>query len=163
MVAAKLTGAFLGMLSVAEWLIAVGDVPYVNVVLNFLSLAGLVIALIYLPRAFKAKGMEAELREKDRIIETRTELAATMTEKVALLAEKAAELGGLLDHSRADAAAWQARYEEQAQYTAGPALTAITRLLEHTNKEAERRHKEILLALRALRTLGSASPVIDDD
>lgn len=126
---------------------------YVNVALNFASLAILVAGVFVAPRAFRAKRQEAQLQEKDRLIHGHQQLAALKEEEADAFREKAAELGAALDDARSEASAWQARYQEQSQYTAAPALDAIRQLMEQNSVESERRHKETLLVLRSLRAL----------
>lgn len=126
---------------------------YVNVVLNLLSLVALVGGLVMAPRAFRAKRVEGELAQMQRLIEGHKSMAELKEEEATAAREKAAELGGLLDSERTAAAGWQARYEEQSQYTAAPALEAIRRLMEDNALESERRHRETLLVLRSLRAL----------
>lgn len=129
------------------------DPNYVNVALNFASLVILVAGIFLAPRALKAKRQEAELREKDRLIEGHHRLASMKEEEADAFREKSAELGAALDEARSEASAWQARYQEQSQYTAAPALEAIRTLLEQSEKAAAHRHTEMLMVLRALRAL----------
>lgn len=163
LLAAKLSVIVLGLLAAVRWMLATDNLPYVNTILNFASLAILLAGVIIAPRAFRARAAEAQLKEKDRIIETRTQLAQAAEESAQLAKDKAAELGAMLDHSREDAATWKARYDEQSQYTAAPALDAIQKLMERSEEEAKRRHREMLLTLRALRHLVPGSPSLDAD
>ena len=142
----------LGGMAAAKWWAGVGaSVPDgVNVVLNFASLAVLLMGLWIAPRAFRAKAAEAQIAERDKIISGHKQLAELKEQEADAMREKAAEIGGRLDQAQAEATAWKARYEEQQRYTAQPALETITKLLEHNNTEAERRHTELLFALRAL-------------
>lgn len=140
---------------------SVADNPnYVNVALNFASLTILIAGVFLAPRALRAKRQEAQLQEKDRLINGHKQLAELREEEAAAAKAKSAELGAALDEARSDASAWQARYQEQAQYTAAPALEAIRELMEQNNTESERRHTETLLVLRSLRAL---IPTADPD
>lgn len=143
----------------AEW----KPPPFLNVSLNVITVIGLLGGLVVAVKAFRSKTMEGELKERDRIVQMRTQLAEAAEAARDSAAGKAAELGGLLDTARSDAAAWQARYEEQSNYTAGPALEAIEKLLSRNNEESERRHREMLLALRALRQLVPGRPALPVD
>lgn len=136
----------------AVGLVAASQIQLLNTALNVFGVIAFLLMLWLAPRAFKAKGMEAELAEKDRTIKSRTEAMEVAEDLTEQAKEKSAELGTMLDEARHEASAWQARYDEQARYTAGPALQAITGLLERSEQEAARRHKEMLLALRALRS-----------
>lgn len=153
---AALKAALFGLMTVDMAAVAatVADNPnYVNVALNFASLAILVAGAFFAPRALRAKRQEAQLLEKDTLIRGHQQLAELKEQEANSFREKAAELGAALDESRSEAAAWQARYQEQSQYTAAPALETIHDLMKHANDEAERRHKETLMVLRALRAL----------
>lgn len=142
----------LGGMAVAKWWSGLGaSVPdNVNVVLNFASLGVLVLGLWFAPRAFRAKAAEALLAERDTIISGHKQLLELREEEAHAAKDKSAELGGMLDEMRTTAAAWEARYAEQSKYTAQPALETIQKLLKSNNEEAERRHTELLFALRAL-------------
>lgn len=133
-------------------LVAATQIQLVNTALNVCGVMAFLLMLWLAPKAFKARTMEAELAEKDRTIKSRTEAMEVADDLAQQAKDKSAELGLLLDESRHEASQWQARYDEQARYTAGPALQAITALLERSEQEASRRHKEMLLALRALRS-----------
>lgn len=126
---------------------------YLNVALNFATLLVIVAGLFMAPRALRAKRLEALLAEKDKISVTHQQLAEAKEAEAQAAREKSAELGAALDEARSEAAAWQARYQEQSQYTAAPALEAIRELMEQNSVESERRHKETLLVLRSLRAL----------
>lgn len=139
-------------LAASVGVVAATQIQLLNTALNVCGVIAFMLMLWLAPRAFKAKTMEAELAEKDRTIKSRTEAMEVAEDLAQQSKDKSAELGASLDESRHEASAWQARYDEQARYTAGPALQAITGLLERSEQEAARRHKEMLLALRALRS-----------
>lgn len=151
--ALKLTFGLLVVASLERIWLGTAAPADVNVVLNFVSLAILVAGLMLAPRAFRAKKVEGELKEKDRIIDGHKQLAELKEAEAEAAKEKQAELGNMLDEARSEAAAWQARYQEQSQYTAAPALEAIRDLMVENSAESERRHKETLLVLRSLRAL----------
>jgi hypothetical protein len=148
---AKLIVGWLGALAVVKWWAGVGaTVPdNVNVILNFVSLVVLIGGALFAPRVFRAKTAEALLAERDKIISGHKQLLELREEETGAAREKLAELGAILDETRSTAASWEARYTEQARYTAGPALEMIQKLLTNNDLEAERRHRELLLALRA--------------
>lgn len=140
------------MTNLLTWLVADDQTTSVlNVASITVLIGGLILGALLAPRAFRARALEAEIHEKDAIIATRKEMADTREEEANIARAKSAELGGLLDSARSEAAAWQARYEEQSQYTAPAALDTITQLLKHGDREAERRHLEMLAALQHLR------------
>lgn len=149
-------------LAASAGIFAASQIQLVNTALNIFGVLAFLLTLWLAPRAFKAKTMEAELTEKDRTIKSRTEAMDVAEDLAQQSRDKAAELGGMLDDARHVASQWQARYEEQEKYTAGPALQTITQLMEQGEKAAGRRHKEMLLALRALGS-NRVSPSPDDD
>jgi hypothetical protein len=126
---------------------AAGGPAILNVILNFASLAILIVGVVMAPRAFRAKGLQLALQEKDQVIATKLQLAEARNAEIAQQKERLRDMGFQLDAMQHDAALWRGRYEEQQQYTAEPALEAIKVLLEHTNTQAERRHTEMLAAL----------------
>lgn len=158
---AAIKGALVALMAfdMVTFATTVADNPnYVNVALNFASLAILVAGVFIAPRALRAKRQEAQLQEKNRLIDGHKQMADLKTEEADTYRTKAAELGSLLDEARSEASAWQARYQEQSQYTAAPALEAIRELMEQNSTESERRHKETLLVLRSLRALIPGQP-----
>jgi len=120
---------------------------YVNVVLNFASLAILVGGLFLAPKALRARSAQSQLAEKDQIISTANQLRLLKEEELRTCKDRMRDIGFELDAAQRDHALWRGRYEEQQKYTAQPALEAITKLLETTNQQNERRHQEMLAAL----------------
>lgn len=143
-----LASAKAGTLAAAQQTVDQANGPdYINVVLNFASLAILVGGLFLAPKALKARAAQARLQEKDQIIASSQQLREIREQELASCKERLRDMGLELDGAQRFEAHWRGRYEEQKQYTAEPALVAIKELLDVTNKQAERRHQEMLAAL----------------
>lgn len=127
-----------------------GGPDYVNVVLNFASLAILVGGLFLAPKALRARAAQAQLVEKDQIIATAEQLREIREVEIAAFKDRMRDMGFELDAAQKFEAHWRGRYEEQKQYTAEGALETIKTLLETTNVQAERRHQEMLTALKRI-------------
>jgi ABC-type multidrug transport system fused ATPase/permease subunit len=123
---------------------------FINVILNFASLGILVAGLFLAPKAMRARAAQAQLAEKDQIIATAEQLREIREEEVAACKDRMRDIGFELDAAQKFEAHWRGRYEEQKKYTAEGALETIQSLLETTNVQAERRHQEMLAALKRI-------------
>jgi hypothetical protein len=139
-----LASAKAGILAAAQ---DAGGPDYVNVILNFASLAILVGGLFLAPKALRARAAQAQLAEKDQIIATAEQLREIREVEIAAFKDRMRDMGFELDAAQKFEAHWRGRYEEQKKYTAEGALETIKTLLETTNVQAERRHQEMLAAL----------------
>lgn len=109
-----------------------------------------VIALLLLifgaPRFIRGSQAKAQLEEKDRIIDTKTQTNESQHER---LVELDRELKHALDQvteCEAKAREWQARYEEMSKYTAEGALRELKEIILHESSErAETQNTQIRL------------------
>lgn len=113
-----------------------------------------VIAIIAVPRAFSHARQKAELLAKDEIIKTREQTNDALNDRVTTLAQEKATLAAEVEvcrinakRSEVEAAGYRAKYEEQSKYTAEAALETIEKLIETGDREADRRHTEVMGAL----------------
>lgn len=132
-----------------------------NLVVNVATLVvGLVLAGVFGPRAFKAKQASADLAEKDRTIETHKQTITAM-ETAAVVRDRECErwrtqAAEAIEKARVKseiAAGFQARYEEQSKYTAKEALRTLEQAMVHQSNESERRHVELMEAMRSMSDL----------
>ena len=111
----------------------------VNVVLNFITVAlivgGAILTAILLPKYVGARDSQAQLAAKDEIIETDRQARESLLARVDGLTEEVRECQEAAKVAQLEARQWQARYEEQAKYTAEPALTEV-RIVMGELKEA---------------------------
>lgn len=142
-----LASAKAGVLAASE---RPGSPDYVNVVLNFASLAILVGGLYMAPKAFRARAAQAQLSEKDQVIAGHKQLREVREEELGQCKERLRDMGFELDAAQKFEAHWRGRYEEQQQYTAQPALEALQQLLTQQESESERRHRELIEVLARL-------------
>lgn len=129
----------------------------VNTVLNVLVLVVAALAAIPVLKA----------RRKDAAIQ---DLETTLKAKDARLAEREADLKGAearanqmevaTTHLREQLAAAEAKYEEQAKYTAKGAVTHMEEMLADHSRQVAERHERMLTALDALteKIVGNGSP-----
>jgi predicted RNase H-like nuclease (RuvC/YqgF family) len=154
-------------LAIAAGAAAVDDVNTLNVVLNVVTLVGLLGgAIVFVPRAFRAKQAEADLKEKDRTIETLEQALRAARERITECAEEIAHdkasvaaLNDKVAQYRGIAEGYQARYEEASKYSGEQAFRALER-------ESQRRHTELMGVLHALQeTVGERrqSNLVDVD
>lgn len=137
--------------------LAVSKIPDANLVLNFLML---VVLLFGAPRFFRSKQAEASLAEKDQTIATHEQsLSATRARIDTLdhdLTDIRARNDELIERNRKlseVAAGFQARYEEAQKYTAKEALRTLEQAMSHQADESERRHLELMAAMRSMSDL----------
>lgn len=118
-----------------------------NLVLNLVTVGLALVALITIPRALRATRQKAELEAKDRVISTREQDNHALRDRLNTLDEELVTCRDNATAAEKASAEWQARYQEQGKYTAQQALTTIERLIESGDKEADRRHGEVMAAL----------------
>lgn len=98
-----------------------------NTVLNVLMLVGLALgAVLFAPRAWKAaasKAREEEMQRTISVLEDRVQALEPLQEEV--------------KSCRDTATKWEARYHEQAKYTAEGALTAVLKEMTETRRVFE--------------------------
>jgi predicted nucleic acid-binding Zn-ribbon protein len=85
----------------------------------------LFMALVFLPRFFKASAAKAREEQAQKTIEA-------YKERVEALEPQVERLQLEVRDCRAQAAKWEARYQEQAKYTAQAALHSVLEELEQT-------------------------------
>ena len=133
----------------------------VNLWLNVITFAAVVLgAVVFGPRAFKAKQASADLLEKDRTIQTHEQSIAALETAAAIALREHMALQKRCDEAIEKArikseiaAGFQARYEEVQKYTAKEALRTLEKVIGEQGVEAERRHVEVLRMLDGMSEL----------
>lgn len=97
-------------------------IPDTNLVLNILMLG---IVLFGAPRFFKATRAQAQLAEKDKAIETHLQYIQSLEQRMEGLADDVKDCQRKAEDAQAEAQVWRGRYEEQAKFTAEPALNEV--------------------------------------
>ncbi len=122
-----------------------------NLIFNLITVTLLVIGA---PRIFFATRAKSLLAEKDTVIDTHEQTISAKNNHIETLeqdrrgAREAAKAANIeLKRATVEAATWQSRYEEQSKYTAEAALTTITSMMENAEREAQRRHEELMETL----------------
>lgn len=132
-----------------------------NVVLNVITILGLCVGAYYGSKYVKVRDFSAQMAAKDATIKTQGQSIDSLGVRVGTLESdllgvqsRANALHDERDEARAEVSAWQARYDEQAKYTAKPAFEALTNLLtEHVAAVADRHEKMLASSEKMLETL----------
>lgn len=132
-----------------------------NLLLNIASFAilagGLVVAVVFGSRAWKARGAREDLTRANDTINTYKESHAAFEERIRLLEEDVKSCHTQMERMQqrnadlqAANAALQARSEAMQKYTAQESLATVEKLMLAQEHEAERRHLELIGVLQAL-------------
>lgn len=128
-----------------------------NLALNALMVLLLVVAGGVTVKTFSPRRAAAVAAEKDLIISTHMQTIEALRQRDAAreneighLRGKGSKLEERMIQAAREASVWRGRYEEQNQYTAGPALQTIQQMIETQEKDSERRHREMITALERI-------------
>lgn len=128
-----------------------------NLLLNLITVALLLVAIVAVPKAFTATRQKAELAAKDQTINTREQDNRALRDHQATLNQELSECKLAARRFESEAHTWKARYEEQGKYTAESALETINQLIASGETEAQRRHLEVMASL------GNISALVGDE
>lgn len=143
-------------------MVEIASFDLANVALNLLALIVLVVGGVAAFLSFSPKRAAAVTAEKDQVILTHVQTIEALRARDDVredafnaMSEKLDSIEARMVQSAREASAWRARYEEQKQYTAGPALAAIQQLLSNQSEDQERRHRELMAAVGLIAAPGS--------
>lgn len=135
-----------------------------NLAFNMFTLAALVVGGLISVKTFSPKRAAAVAEEKDLVIATHVQTIEALRQRdlareseLSHVRGKATKAEERMISAAREASVWRGRYEEQQQYTAGPALQTIQQMIEAQQNESERRHKELIKALERI----APSPATD--
>lgn len=118
-----------------------------NAVLNIVTL--IAAATVAVP-VLRAKRKDAIITEQSQVIESHERRIKALEDDLLGAQKRADELAQQLVTSQTDLAAANARYEEQAKYTAGPAIEQFKEILLEHQQAVQERHQLMIAALERI-------------